>query len=80
MIQRKSIPVNDEYGITVVTEQMNDGTWAVVATITQHTPNGEKVVDLPVGDARFRDQAEAERDGETQARDWLERNLPHAAA
>jgi hypothetical protein len=79
MIERKTLPVDDQYSITVVTEQMNDATWAVVASITHRSPTGEKIIDLPVRDARFRDQAEAESAGERQARDWLDQNLSSAA-
>jgi uncharacterized protein DUF6566 len=79
MIQRTTVPVNDEYSIAVVTEQMADGAWAVVASLQHHSPMGEKVIDLPVVDARYATQAEAEEAGIRQARDWLERNMPHAA-
>jgi hypothetical protein len=79
MIQRKIIPVDDQNSINVVSEQMNDGRWAVVASITHRTPTGEKVIDLPVRDTRFRDQAEAEDAGLRQARDYLDRNISHAA-
>jgi hypothetical protein len=79
MIQRTTVPVDDEYSINVVTEQMADGTWAVVASIQHHSPMGEQVIDLPVSDARFHDRAEAENAGERQGRDWLDRNVPHVA-
>jgi hypothetical protein len=79
MIERKTVPVDDQYSIEVVTERMNDGGWAVVASIKQRTPTGEKVIDLPVRDTRYRAQAEAEDDGVRQARDWLDRNVPRAA-
>jgi hypothetical protein len=79
MIQRTSVPVNDEYSIDVVTERMRDGGWAVVSSIKHRSPTGEKTIDLPVRDLRFADQREAEDAGIRQARDWLERNVPHAA-
>jgi hypothetical protein len=79
MVERKTIPVDDQYSINIVTERMNDGSWAVVATIKHVTPTGEKVIDLPVRDTRYREQSEAETAGERQARDWLERNMPRAA-
>jgi hypothetical protein len=79
MIERKSLPVDDQYSINVVTEQMNDGGWAVVASITQHTPTGEKIVDLPVRDSRYASQGEAQDAGVHQARDWIDRNMPRAA-
>jgi hypothetical protein len=79
MIERKTIPVDDQYTINVVTERMRDGGWAVVASLTHRTPTGEQVIDLPVRDERYRDQAEAEDAGVRQARDWIDRNISHAA-
>jgi hypothetical protein len=79
MIERKTVPVDDECSITIVTEQMRDGGWAVVASVTHQSPTGEKITDLPVGDARYASQADAEQAGVAQARDWIERNMPRAA-
>jgi hypothetical protein len=79
MVQRKDIPVNDEYTVAVVTEQMADGGWAVVSSIKHRSPSGEQLTDLPVNDLRYRTQPEAEEAGLAQARDWLTKNLPHAA-
>ncbi len=79
MIQRTSVPVDDESSIAVVTEQMADGGWAVVASVTRRSPTGEKIIDLPVSDARYSAQAEAEQAGVSQGRDWIERNMPRAA-
>jgi hypothetical protein len=79
VIERKIVPVNDEYAITVVTERMNDGGWAVVASITHRTPSGEQVIDLPIQDRRFADPREAEEAGVRQGRDWLASNVAHAA-
>lgn len=79
MIERKTVPVDDQYRIDVVTEQMNDGGWAVVASIKQRTTTGEKVIDLPVRDTRYPDQAAAADAGVRQARDWIDRNVSHAA-
>ena len=79
MIDRKTIPVDDQYTINVVTERMRDGNWAVVASLTHRTPTGEKVIDLPVRDIRYRDQAEAEDAGAHQAREWIDRNVSRAA-
>jgi hypothetical protein len=79
MIERKRFAVDDEYSISVVTEQMKDGTWAVVASIVQQTPTGEKTTDLPVSDERFGSEAAAEEAGVRQAREWLDRNMPRAA-
>jgi hypothetical protein len=79
MIHRATVPVNDEYSIAVVTEQMADGSWAVVASVNHRSPSGENVTDLPVHTARFASQPEAEAAGVQQGRDWIERNVPHAA-
>jgi len=79
MVQRKVVPVDDERRILLTTERLADGAWAVVASIVESTPNGERVVGLPIADQRFASDAEAERFGETQARSWLEQNVPRAA-
>jgi hypothetical protein len=80
MIQRKDVPVNDEYSVAVVTEDMADGRWAVVATIKHRSPSGgEQIVDLPVQDERYADQRQAEEAGIAQARAWLTHNVSSAA-
>ena len=78
-IERKHIPVEAGCGINIVTEQMADGSWAVVTSIKHESSTGEKIVDLPVRDTRYASQDEAEEAGFTQAREWLDRNLPRAA-
>ena len=79
MIERKTVPVDETYSIAVVPERMGDGGYAVVASIKHLSPTGEKTIDLPVHDTHYAGQAEAEEAGIRQARDWLERNVPHAA-
>ena len=79
MVQRKVIPVGDERRILLTTECLTEGSWAVVASIVETTPNGEWVVDLPVSDERFPTQADAEASGEAQARGWIEHNVARAA-
>ena len=79
MVQRKDIPVNDDYTVAVVTEQMADGEWAVVASIKHRSPSGEQLTDLPVDNRRYPDQREAEEAGIAQGRAWLAQNMPHAA-
>jgi hypothetical protein len=79
MIQRKEVPVNDEYSVAVVTEDMADGRWAFVATVKHRSPSGEQIVDLPVQSERYADQHQAEDAGLTQARAWLTQNVPHVA-
>jgi hypothetical protein len=79
MVERKTIDVNDEFSISVVTERMNDGDWAVVSSVKHRSATGEKTIDMPVRSTRFSSQAEAEEAGVSQAREWLERNAPRAA-
>ena len=79
MVQRKDIRVNDEYTVAVVTEQMADGGWAVVASIKHRSPSGEQLTDLPVTNLRYASQSEAEEAGLAQGRAWLAQNVPHAA-
>jgi hypothetical protein len=79
MVQRKVIPVGSERRILLTTERLAEGAWAVVASIVEATPNGERVVDLPVIDERYPTEAKAEASGETQARAWLERNVARVA-
>ena len=79
MIERKHIPIDAEYSANIVTEQMADGTWAVVSSIKHESPTGEKIIDLPVRDDRYASQSEAEDAGLSQAREWIDRNMPRAA-
>ena len=79
MIERKTVPVDDENSIAIVTERMADGAWAVVASVKHQSSTGEKIIDLPVLDTRYASQAEAEQAGVNQGRDWIERNMPRAA-
>jgi len=79
MIQRKDVPVNDEYSIAIVTEQMPDNAWAVVASLKHHSPTVEQIIDLPVHNDRYPSQHAAEQAGLTQAQTWLTQNIPHAA-
>jgi hypothetical protein len=79
MVERRVIPVGNERRILLTTERLADGAWAVVASILETTPNGERVVDLPVGDERFATEADAEASGEVQARAWIEQNVARVA-
>jgi hypothetical protein len=53
MVQRKIIPAYGGYNIAVATEQMDDGNWAAVATVTQSTGTAQRNIDLPVPKERF---------------------------
>jgi len=79
MVERKHIPIDAEYSVNIVTEQMTDGHWAVVASIKHESPTGEQITDLPVRDDRYASQSEAEDAGFSQAREWIDRNMPRAA-
>lgn len=79
MVQRKIVPVSHDRRILLTTERLPEGSWAVVGSIVETTPNGERVVDLPVIDQRFPTEAEAEELGTAQAMRWIEENAPHAA-
>ena len=79
MVERKHVPVNAEYAINIVTEQMAEGRWAVVTSVKHESGTGEKIIDLPIRDDRYTSQAEAEDAGFTQAREWIDQNMPRAA-
>jgi hypothetical protein len=79
MVERKHIPIDAECAINIVTEEMADGRWAVVTSVKHESPTGEKIFDLPVSDDRFASQSEAENAGFSQAREWIDRNMPRAA-
>ena len=79
MIERKTFPAARDCQIAVVTERMDDGTWAVVASVKHFSDRSEKIVDLPVPMQRFASQAEAEAHGVRLGEAWIEKNEPHAA-
>jgi hypothetical protein len=64
--------------ISVVTERLGDGRWAVVATVTHETPGAVQATPLPVTDRTFSTEGEAREFGHAQARDWIEQSLPAA--
>jgi hypothetical protein len=74
MVERKIIPVEGNCSVALAIEQMRDGKWAVVATITETTADAQRNTDLPVTHQRFDTQAEAEAHGLRMAREWIERN------
>jgi hypothetical protein len=79
MVERKIIPVGPDRRILLTTERLAADSWAVVASIVETTPNGERVVDLPVVDERFPTEGEAEAFGTAQAQRWIAENVPQAA-
>jgi hypothetical protein len=76
MAQRKTIPTYGGYNIAVTTEQMQDGNWAAVATVTQSTGTAQRNIDLPVPKERFATEADAENFGVKMAKEWIEKNIP----
>lgn len=78
-VHREQAPTRyRDYEISVVTERMKDGRWAVVATVTHETPGAEQVTPMPVLDHTFATEDEARQFGYSQARDWIERSIPAA--
>ena len=61
MVQRKIVPVGPDRRILLTTERLSEGSWAVVGSIVETTPNGERVIDLPVIEERFPTEADAAR-------------------
>lgn len=76
MVHRKTFPAVGGYDIAVASEQMRDGKWSAVATITHTTETSQRSVDLPVPTERFESEADAERFAVDTATAWIERNAP----
>ena len=79
MVQRKTFPAERTCAISVVTERMPDGSWAVVTSVKHYFDTTEKVIDLPVTDERFAGEAEAEEFGVRTGREWIAHHKPRAA-
>ena len=76
MVQRKTMPAYCGYNIAVATEQMPDGNWAAVATISQSTDTARRDIDLPVPKERFAAEGDAENFAVRMAKEWIEKNIP----
>jgi len=76
MVQRKIFPAYGGYNVAVASEQMKDGKWAAVATITHSTGTGQRIIDLPIPNQRFETGEEAERSVVKMAMEWIDRNAP----
>jgi len=74
MVHRKTFPAVGGYEIAVASEQMRDGKWSAVATVTHTSGNSQRAADLPVPTERFDSEADAERFAVETARAWIERN------
>ncbi len=79
MVHRKTFPAYGTYGIAIATEQMKDGKWAVVATVTDSTASAQRTIDLPVSAQRFDTESAAEEYGVAMAREWIDHNMPKVA-
>jgi hypothetical protein len=79
MVERKTFPAGGGYSIAVAAERMKDGKWSAVVTIQQSTPTSQRNIDLPISDARFATEAEAENFELSRAREWIEQNTPSSA-
>jgi hypothetical protein len=64
------------YVISVVTERMQDGQWAVVARAVHQTPTANEVFPVSVPDRRFPAEQDAHDFGVKVARDWIDENAP----
>jgi len=62
--------------ISVVTEQMKDGRWAVSVTVVHETDGARQVTPLPMTHERFDSEAEARESGLQAGREWIGRNMP----
>ena len=69
-------PGYGRYSIAVTSEEMGDGKWAAVATITHSTARGQRAIDLPVPAEHFEREEDAEHFAVDSARKWIEENLP----
>ena len=78
MVERKTFPAYGGYSIAVASEQMRDGKWAAVATVTQSTGTAQRAIDLPVPDERFDTEAEAANVAFKTAMEWIDQNTPRS--
>jgi DNA-binding IclR family transcriptional regulator len=62
--------------ISVVTERMGDGLWAVAVSVVHATHGGAQAIPLPMTHERFPSEAEARAHGLRTAREWIEQNAP----
>jgi hypothetical protein len=80
MVERKIFPAYGGYSVAVASEQMKDGKWAAVATITHSTGTGQRVIDLPIPTERFDTEEQAEGSAVKVAMEWIDRNAPSESA
>lgn len=79
MVNREHYPtMHNGCEISVVTEQMSDGTFGVVAKVTHDSGGAVQVTPLPVPDRTFETEEAAQAFGVMQAQEFIDRERPTA--
>ena len=79
MVNREHYPtMHDGCEISVVTEKMADGTFAVVANVTHDVGGAMQVTPLPVPDRTFETEEAAQAFGVMQAQEFIDQARPAA--
>jgi hypothetical protein len=79
MVNREHYPtMHNGCEISVVTEQMKDGTFGVVAKVTHDVGGAVQVTPLPVPDRTFATEEAAQAFGVMQAQEFIDRERPAA--
>ena len=79
MVNREHYPtMHNGCEISVVTEQMRDGTFGVVAKVTHDVGGAVQVTPLPVPDRMFETEEAAQAFGVMQAQEFIVRERPAA--
>ena len=79
MVNREHYPtMHNGCEISVVTEQMKDGTFGVVAKVTHDVGGAVQVMPLPVPDRTFETEEAAQAFGVLQAQEFIDRERPSA--
>jgi hypothetical protein len=77
MVNREHYPtLYNGCEISVVTEQMRDGTFGVVAKVTHDVGGAVQVMPLPVPDRTFETEEAAQAFGVMQAQEFIDRERP----
>jgi hypothetical protein len=79
MVNREHYPTTHKgCEISVVTEQMRDGHFGVVAKVTHEVGDAVQVTPLPVPDRTFETEEAAQAFGVQQAQEFIDRMEPAA--
>ena len=77
MVERTTVETpHSDCNISVATERMNDGGWAVAVRVLRMSGNAEHVVPVPVPDERFASEEAARIFGIEAGRAWIDANEP----